>query len=191
MRCATFGRFRRTSSGAGDYAAGIRSSEGRAATAPSASRYLKLTAEARRSKLPCRQPRLRNSPCGGAGITLKACCALPGGNEVEIEVIKTTGDRLPEVTCLPWSGDAKACFTQRKSGEALIVAISIWQCIRCQGLYSRSCRIAVCPGCDAGARRSQRRFCLSEPCKSRRAAQRREGGNQQPAPPRAVEGASP
>ena len=109
------------------------------------------------------------------------------GHEVEIEIIKTTGDRLQEVTFAQVG--SKGMFT-KEIEEAL--ADGPYRSGRAfSQRFAHRAAGAVCAGCDARASRSQRRLCFGELCKSCRAAARRESGNQQPAPPRAVEGASP
>ncbi len=76
------------------------------------------------------------------------------GHEVEIEIIKTTGDRLQEVTFAQVG--SKGMFT-KEIEEALAGAASISPCIRSR-ICPRNCR-AVCAGGNA-RRASIRATCL-------------------------------
>ena len=107
------------------------------------------------------------------------------GHEVEIEIIKTTGDRLQEVTFAQVG--SKGMFT--KEIEEALAAGRVDLAVHSLKDLPTELPESVCAGGNARARRPERRLCIRETCQSCCSSAWRARGHKQPAAPRAVEGA--
>ena len=129
------------------------------------------------------EPRI--STCPLAGQSYCRAAARSRGIRVEIEIIKTTGDRLQEVTFAQVG--SKGMFT-KEIEEALAEGRVDLAVHSLKDLPTELAR-AVCAGGYAKARGSARCVCLSEVCEPGGAAAGCAGGNQQPAAEGAANGA--